>query len=216
MKLLFLVGLADATLHAFTGMEPASALSDVYSVTLSQQQPPQSNSSSSVVGGGGGGLQVLAPMTYISHSDDAALQQIHAGIFCSLHGRWFCNRTVSWVDFGDDGGCAEGSTAARTTTAPVRVRVRLLRFPNMSFLPPVSGPAELWHLPRVLPSRAGVGVVQVNADGSEATFEIPPSTPEPAACRGPVLPRQLSLVWGARNPALAGRQEASGSFAHAL
>lgn len=49
------------------------------------------------------GATTPMPMqTFISHSPDASLEKIHAGVFCNLHGSWFCNRTVSWAEFGQE------------------------------------------------------------------------------------------------------------------
>ena len=215
LQALVLAGLlaaASCTLSAYTGSEPASALSDVYRVTLAQRH------------------QKLQPTTYISRSPDDSLQQIHGGIFCSLHGRWFCNRTVSWAPYGDDGEAG---------VAPVRVTVRLLRFPAMSFLPPTGAAAaaaaadddddddadddaQAWQAPHVLPRRAGIGTVRVSADGAEATFLVPPAAPRHDDGDGDdhdedaPPPRHLALAWGARVAAEAGLQGASGSFAHAL
>ena len=80
---------ADGHLEAYTGAEPVAARSEHFGVRLEQ---------------GPASLAVLLrPMVYATISPDADLDAIHEPPgFCSLHGRLFCNRSISWVEFGQD------------------------------------------------------------------------------------------------------------------
>ena len=82
-----------AHLEAYCGAEPTDAVSNFFSVTLRD------------------GPALMTPHVYMSSSPDVQLNDIHKdaagrGIFCSLHGAQFCNRTASWVSFsrGLNGG----------------------------------------------------------------------------------------------------------------
>lgn len=91
-------------LEAYTGVEPTDAVSNRFSVLLQDE-------SSTVT--------AVKPHVYMSASPDAELQKIHKdanghGIFCRLHGAQFCNRTVSWVEFGSS--AQAGSVLATVTS----------------------------------------------------------------------------------------------------
>ena len=106
--------------------------------------------------------------TYMTASPNAALNKIHAGVFCSLHGGWFCNRTVSWVDFAQ--------AAGDTTTITVHL------------LPPLNLSSSMQRTVRVTPTRAGISIASVNAAKGEITFDI----------RNNGSPQHLQVEWGHR------------------
>jgi hypothetical protein len=88
LTLAFALATVASSLQVYTGTEPADARSLYFAVTL--QQPSS---------------QPISPMVYMSASPNEDLDQIHRDgfgrpIFCSLHGSQFCNRSVSWVEFG--------------------------------------------------------------------------------------------------------------------
>ena len=69
-------------LEAYEGAEPTFASSSRFAVELRQ------------------GATALHPHVYVTKSPDATLAQIHPPNFCALHGGCFCNRSISWVEFG--------------------------------------------------------------------------------------------------------------------
>lgn len=89
-------------LEAYTGMEPSYARSMHFHVALRQ------------------GDKDLQPMVYMTKSPDKTLDAIHKPSFCVLHGGHFCNRTISWVEFGQ---------AADDITTVVITRLDGLAFP---------------------------------------------------------------------------------------
>ncbi len=103
-----------ASLEAYTGAEPTDAVSSRFSVLLQESASAAEAAAAA-----------LKPHVYMSTSPDADLQNIHKdasgrGIFCSLHGAQFCNRTVSWVEFGSSvspGGSADTGSVLATVTS---------------------------------------------------------------------------------------------------
>ena len=71
-------------LEAYTGAEPTYATSPRFAVELRQ------------------GSTLLRPHVYVTRSPDELLARIHPPNFCVLHGGCFCNRSMSWVEFGQD------------------------------------------------------------------------------------------------------------------
>ena len=126
------------------------------------------------------------PHVYATQSPDADLEQIHAGIFCTLHGAWFCNRTVSWLDVGADAG------------AEVRVEIRLL--PPLYLTPHDAASVRL--APRTTIARN----LTVDVARSAIRFTLT------ATSRA----QHVALSWGARRAAEAGRRAARSSYAHAF
>ena len=91
------------------------------------------------------GSQSRQPHVYSSSSPDAILSRIHPPDFCSLHGGCFCNRSISWVEFGQ----------AENDHTRIRVSRRDgLRFPQRT---------------RVLPLSLAIRA-DVSADGSTVTL----------------------------------------------
>ena len=121
-----------ADLEAYTGAEPAASRSTTYAVALRQKGAP-----------------ALAPMVYSSRSPDKDLQNIHAGIFCSLHGGWFCNRTISWVEFGQ--GPSDETEVTVSLLAPLSI-------------------ADITTA-RILPSSYGISPT-VSTAGDRVTFRV--------------------------------------------
>ena len=121
-------------LEAYIGA--AGPRSPHYSVTLQQD-----------------GTVPVSPHVYLSESPDVDLKKIHAGKFCSLHGGWFCNRTVSWVDFGhgESDVTHVAVTLARCALSP--------------------------HTVRILPSRAGI-VPQVDQHSGTVRFDVRGGKPQ--------------------------------------
>jgi hypothetical protein len=115
--LLLLLGLlvpVAAQLEAYTGHEPADAASDRFRVSL-QEVPAAAGrwhgTAPPLVAGTPlpprlrTAAPAVEPHVYMTSSPDSDLELIHKdgsgrGVFCSLHGAQFCNRTVSWVEFG--------------------------------------------------------------------------------------------------------------------
>ena len=84
-------------LEAYTGAEPTYASSATFEVTIQQL-----------------GVPPIRPHVYESRSPDAELARIHPPNFCVLHGGCFCNRTISWVEFGqDDADCTSVTVRRR-------------------------------------------------------------------------------------------------------
>jgi hypothetical protein len=128
-----IVVIGGARLEAYTGRVPAHAVSNRFDVLL---KTPTDKSN--------GSLQV-SPMVYQSFSPDDALDKIHPPSFCALHGGHFCNRSMSWVEFGQE--------ANETVTIAIQ-RLDGLPFPNNT---------------RVLPMSYNLSV---SVSGSEATITV--------------------------------------------
>lgn len=125
----------SAHLEAYSGMEPVDAVSSRFSVLL------QESSAATAV----------KPHVYMTSSPDAELQKIHKdatgrGIFCSLHGAQFCNRTVSWVEFGSNA----------TPGGDILVTVTSLAGPVFGARSVYTSPLRYNLRPRVLPGGHGV------------------------------------------------------------
>ena len=115
-----------AALEAYTGREPADARSTRFTVALApapaQHGVPRTGLPAASA------APPLAPMVYMTASPDEELAKIHKGpdgqgLFCSLHGAQFCNRTLSWVDFSS----GTGTGTASSSSAAVSIVVTSLR-----------------------------------------------------------------------------------------
>ena len=140
---------AGASLEAYTGAEPTDAVSSRFSVLLQESAS----------------AAALRPHVYMSTSPDADLQRIHKdasgrGIFCSLHGAQFCNRTVSWVEFGSS--VSPGGSVLATVTS--------LAGPVFAARPVFVSPIRYGLGVRVLPG--GYGVQLRLKSGSNLRFSL--------------------------------------------
>ena len=102
---------ASALLDVYSGREPADARSTRFSVALHEPQQDVVGPQRLSLHGARPVAAVVLPMVYMTSSPDEDLDNIHKGpagngIFCTLHGAQFCNRTVSWVDFGSSSSSA--------------------------------------------------------------------------------------------------------------